>query len=188
MAYEIELKARIDDPPGIERELEKRCTFERKLEKRDAYYRFPPGAPDSERTIRIRREEGASFAASKVKNVVGDLEENEELEFALAEPDKFEELLRVMGCSFYIKKEKRGKRFRKGGLVLELCEVAGLGWFLEIEKVLERKTPEAVSAARREILLILKELGISEDRIETRFYSDMLMELQAGEEGKSLSP
>jgi len=185
MGYEIELKVWVDEPEQTEKELEKRYSFDRQFRKRDTYYRFPEKSDTPDRTVRIRREGSSSFVTSKIKKVVEDLEENEELELEVSDPDKIEALIQLLGCRFLIRKEKTGKRYIKGNLILELSRITDLGWFLEIEKVLEERTEDSVRAARGEISQTLKEIGISEEKIETRFYNDMLLEIQAGPTGKS---
>jgi len=61
-------------------------------------------------------------------------------------------------------------------------EVEKLGWFLEIEIVLDDiegdTTKETtIKEKKRQLMEFLSELGIEEDAIESRYYSEMLKEL-----------
>jgi predicted adenylyl cyclase CyaB len=58
----------------------------------------------------------------------------------------------------------------------ELSEVEGLGWFIELEIIADNEDRETIEAGRGRLLSLLKSLGIGEEQIEERYYSDMLME------------
>lgn len=69
----------------------------------------------------------------------------------------------------------------EGTIHLELSEVGHLGFFIEIEKLLERDDPGAVATAREEIRWLLGSLGIGPAKIEPRYYIDMIAAVERGE-------
>ncbi len=81
-----------------------------------------------------------------------------------------------VGGRVYIRKEKRGTQYSCDGLSVELSEVAGLGTFLEVEKVVEDDDPEAIARAQSGIRAFFADLGITREKIEPRPYNDILLE------------
>ena len=57
------------------------------------------------------------------------------------------------------------------GANLELCHVARLGDFLEIEILSENTSEKPVSQSREKLSKMLSKSGIPEDNIENRYYS-----------------
>ena len=104
---------------------------------------------------------------------------NREHETVVEEFEVIDELLRRFGCRKFLEKKKRGLLFSHEDLVIELVHVESLGTFLEIEKVLPVDTLElaGIEAAKKEILAVFDAVGIGRDRIEGRYYSDMLLDL-----------
>jgi adenylate cyclase class 2 len=88
----------------------------------------------------------------------------------------FEELLRRLGLEAGVSKKKRGRSWRYGGITVELSNVERLGCFVELEIMAEDDGAKTVDAARDALLSFLKLAGISEERIETRYYNEMLKE------------
>ncbi len=60
----------------------------------------------------------------------------------------------------------------------ELWDVSRLGWFLEIEFLLEDQS--LIGKAREALCAILGDFGIASQEIEPRRYTEMLEELKAG--------
>ena len=70
-------------------------------------------------------------------------------------------------------------------LHLELCTVPPLGDFLEIETFAESNEPEVVLPLRKKLIESLKKCGIMEEKIENKYYSELLRE-NASKEKKSV--
>ena len=203
MATEIELKAHIKNIDELKCILEKKAEYSGKFEKEDTYW-IPNGKPDSrpdcdssleERypltKLRLRREKrefpdgrvsSNAFATCKEKRVKDGIEENNEHEFEVRPTEEFEVFLRRMGFKPGASKKKRGWAYRCGEICAELVEVIGLGWFIELEIILDdariKENSERASQECRERLLdYLAELGISKESIESRYYTEMLSTL-----------
>lgn len=185
MAFEIEAKARIPDPAQLDRirrELDLLGFHGGAFFKQDTYY-APEGASGCDDSlIRLRFEEGGGDSAlvtRKEKRLAGAVEVNRELEFTVSPPKPFEKMLGSLGYSYYIEKTKRGDFWDlDNGSRAELCEVTGLGWFLEIELVF----PEGDGPAPDEkeltanLMHIFHQCGIDEAALEKAYYIDLLLE------------
>ncbi len=181
---EVELKARVSDPEATRGRLESFCRLDRDFDKRDAYWQGPRRLEDGDRRgFRLRTDGGDSFVTFKDKRLEGGIEVNCEREFTVSDQSAFVEFAWRLGCEPHFEKRKRGSRYEavagaaSGTSVgLELAEIEGIGWFLEIEALVPENDPGAVARAQGEIRSLLAQAGIGEEAIEPRFYSELLME------------
>ncbi|MFW5744350.1 MAG: hypothetical protein ACOC2D_13830 [Spirochaetota bacterium] len=188
MAYEIEMKAWVDDWPAVERALRDRCTFERSFRKDDRY--FAP--PDGEGLFRVRidgrpaaRGEGSArraYVTYKEKEVRDGVEVNLEREFGVDDAEAFVEFVTSFRCRETFAKVKEGLHFSHDGLTVELVHVEGLGDFLEVECVLADDGGGAGpdggghDETAERIRALVRELGVDDERIEARPYMKLLRE------------
>ncbi len=110
----------------------------------------------------------------KSKELRTGIEINDEKEFTVDNPDAFAELLGRLGLSEGPRKRKIGFSWTTGEATLELSHVEGLGLFLEIEIIAEDAEESTVHRARGRLLELLDQAGIDRQRIETRYYTEML--------------
>ena len=139
--------------------------------------RNPPGGGEDLRITRV---------CFKAKEKREGIEINDEREFEVSGGKIFEELLTRLGLSPGVRKRKQGWAWVYRDVVIELCEVSGsasmgkagetvhLGWFAELEILADKDRRETVAAARTRLFEVLEKTGISEDRIEERYYAEML--------------
>jgi adenylate cyclase class 2 len=198
MAIEIELKAHVDDPGPVREKLDALARYEGEFLKDDIYWRYgicgKLKSPENGResppfSIRIRKESGrdaggrsrnAVIVTYKSKETRDGIEVNREQEFSVSGAEPFEELLSRLGFRPAISKRKSGFSWDYDGISAELAEVAGLGWFAELEILAGDDNPETVRTASRRLLELLAKLGIGEDRIEPRYYTEMLQSSPSG--------
>lgn len=190
---EVELKAWIDDPPAVQAALAARFRFAGDYRKEDLYFRLAsPAARKAGAPIefRLRIENGAAIVTSKEKRIDGGIEVNRETEFEVSDPLAFEAFARYLGARPFVRKVKVGRLYEAaagqmpGGsrpVHLELSAVERLGTFLEIEKLIDSEEPAAIAAARAEIRALLASLGIGPEKIEPRYFIDLLAALDRGE-------
>jgi len=77
-----------------------------------------------------------------------------------------------------VEKKKIGNSWQKGTLTIELVEVEQLGWFIEIEKLLDDNASEReINGAIEQLSEIRNELGLSDYPLQGRYYSEMLQDL-----------
>jgi adenylate cyclase class 2 len=181
---EIELKAHAEAPERLKAALETLAVYAGAFEKEDVYW-FPkePGLPVPPSGIRVRKEKntsprgelsGAVHVTYKSKETRGGIEINDEKEFDVSPAGEFEELMGLFGLERRIAKKKKGWAYRRGRINAELCEVEGLGWFIELEILSDKKDGETLDRAREELLRFLEDLGIDREKLESRYYTEML--------------
>jgi adenylate cyclase class 2 len=186
MAIEIELKAWVDDPGALRSRADSLAEYGTSFEKEDRYW-FPGAGTGKDLPgsgIRVRRErdlpppgDGGSqrvLVTYKTKEVREGIEVNQEREFEVSDGEALEELLGRMGLRRGMSKKKTGWAWNYGDIRVELCQVAGLGWFAELEILSDNARAETVAAARRRLLALLEKLGVGEDKLEERYYTEML--------------
>ncbi len=187
MAFEVELKVHVPDPISLKHTLEQQQGISEALceEKDDIYYAREGEDP----LFRLRAEKyGSSFTdlhgnvrfTRKHKSLKDGIEVNEEVEFlaSAGEADAAHAFFLSLGYEVYIRKTKRGYAYdwdlgkQFGPLHVELVEVATLGWFLEMEFILD--TEEQVPFARTCLLEVLDQLDTPREAIEERYYMHLL--------------
>lgn len=182
---EVEAKAPVAQVGECKVLLDHHLGATQEITKYDTYYSHP-----TEIDLRIRcTSEGESshtvqvpaVLTAKKKGGSDKMECNREVEVSVDSSQYMEDLLLLIGYTPYIQKKKFCYRWERNGLVYELVEVASLGWFLEIEKVIPSADPrsEDVAQAYQEVVHAFSQLGISSDTFEDRYYTDMLKELEA---------
>ncbi|MDR2314447.1 MAG: CYTH domain-containing protein [Spirochaetaceae bacterium] len=111
-----------------------------------------------------------------------DIEVNDEHEFEVSDGSGFEDLLVRLGLKKGVCKRKRGWKWKYENICAELAEVDGavlpepsrrLGWFVELE-VLSDPAEAEFAAVKAELLEFLARIGIPEEKIEPRYYSQLL--------------
>jgi adenylate cyclase class 2 len=201
MSTEIELKARVSDSAELSARLSMVSQFEFEYVKEDDYW-FPSGdfpADSAENSLpksglRIRKEKRIDaedtehnfvLVTYKTKEVRDGIEINKENEFTLAAAPpssietsiaNFEELLRKLYLQRGFSKKKQGFSYQYENITVELSLVEHLGWFLELEILTENDDAATLAATRKSLLDFLKQTGIGEDKIEPKYYSELLKE------------
>ena len=204
-SIEIELKARISrrEYARIDRELRGRYegTGER-VDKSDVYYRFAGGTGaggGGERMLRVRSSgSGGSegyVVTVKERSIERGVEHNIEHEITLgaAELPAFTEMIRVLGGVVYCRKHKVGVAYRtEAGVLIELIEVAPLGLFVEIERIVEESgysSAAELAGARAGAGAAVREqlaaLGVRAESIVEDRYIDLLLAADAKAEAVS---
>jgi adenylate cyclase class 2 len=196
LAIEVELKAHVKDSEALKRLLFEKAEYLCAFEKEDTYY-FPSGPSNIPRSgVRLRGEsktlpdgtvKKAAFVTYKTKEVRDGIEVNDEKEFEVCSSQYspiavFDEFLKMAGFQPGFSKQKRGWAFSGNGINAELLEVEKLGWFLEMEIVLddvERDTAKetTIEEKKKQLMEFLSDLGVEKDAIESRYYSEMLKNL-----------
>jgi adenylate cyclase class 2 len=188
MPIEIELKAAVEDHPALKERLSLLAPPLFSFEKEDCYWTAGDGRASLLRSgVRLRRERIAypagetgekALVTYKIKEVRQGIEINDEREFAVSDAAGFEDLLQRLGLEPGTRKHKQGWAWVFGPVHAELCEVSGprrsLGWFLELEILADNAEAPTVAAARQRLLDLLDRIGVPRNRIESRYYSELL--------------
>ena len=102
------------------------------------------------------------------------LEVNDEKEFAVSDRAEFERFLQKAGFEAVFEKRKKSMQWTKDGVFIELCTVAPLGDFLEMEILAETADKKYIKEARLALEKLLKKYGIPLEQIEPMYYSELL--------------
>ena len=111
----------------------------------------------------------------KAKRNEGGIEINHETEFEVSDPAAFTALVERIGCEPFYRKHKSGNAYTYDGFTIELVRVAGLGDFIEVEKLLDNDDPETVAVILGGLKGILAKAGVPESDIEGRGYSELIL-------------
>ncbi|MBI4978184.1 MAG: class IV adenylate cyclase [Spirochaetes bacterium] len=174
-AVEIEIKAHVRNPGQVSDYLQSNAKFVRKYYKKDMYFRR--SSDDTiDSLVRIRQDRGGHIFTVKQRAMLNGVEVNDEREMKVHKKDarKYLTMLTtLLGYEPYVTKIKKGRAYRYQNTLIELSEVKGLGWFVEIEIIADEKPDDSTILKLR---AILGELGIPETDIETRPYTALLRE------------
>jgi len=182
---EIELKAHISDPDAAEKAVLALPGAQKIGEtvKQDVYLRLE-GSPVR---VRLRDENDTITLTYKRKETRNGLEVNDEQECTVSDRKTIEVLLADIGFKPFLTKIKRTRSFTVSGdcgnsgesvpaVTAEISLVEPLGWFLELEILLEETDPDekTIEKSRKRLLQVLADCGVGEESIEHRYYSEML--------------
>lgn len=186
---EIELKVHVQNRQKLIQKLNQIATYKGTVSKEDIYYKKQKTSQSSsDITIRLRTEtfsekqKSANFLLTykqKERKISKDgisFEVNEEQECKMSSFKPLESFLKDLGFEIYVKKHKEVKDWTLNGATLELCNVEALGDFLEIEILTSKSDEKNLNESFKTIENLLELLEIPKDKIETRYYSDMILE------------
>ena len=185
---EIECKAHVNEQDffRLQKKLKTLCSNTKPIYKQDTYYMFSNNVG-----IRLRQHNNTLYILSfKEKYIENGIEKNIEHETQVQDSQVIDTIFRQLNPKKCIKKVKTGFFYvleRKNiPIIVELIEVLGLGYFIEMEynseiqslhnssPLLTKDTTEAIKSV---LLTLLHELQITEEAIEPRYYIDMLQEV-----------
>ena len=179
MAWEVERKARIPDPERVAAILTQRYGSPLYSRKHDQYYLFPDDSGSRFRLRVVDTEPGEGVPGVvtwKSRTMEQGMEINDEQEFSVSCATTFSDLVLRMGCTPLAIKKKDTRAWRLNhGLLAELSRVERLGWFLEIESVIQSR--DGVDEAKRLVDGVYQELSIPPSDYEPQSYLSMLAEL-----------
>lgn len=173
MPFEVEIKARLNNPTKTEARAAKLGKFEKEVHKRDVYFRRR-GDTDLVPTPRYRLRQVADQAivTFKHRQLHEGVEVNEETEFEVDDCYNFFKFVDYLGFEPFVVKYKISRVYRLGRATVELNEVEYLGHFAEIEILCDDRA--TVLIARTEVVRLMMRLGLSPTDPEPRSYLEMI--------------
>jgi adenylate cyclase class 2 len=175
MYYEVEFKARLNQPEKIEEQVSKIGKFFKETFKEDVYFRRAGNSdifPDD--LYRLRREGDKAIVTFKQLVIVDEVEVNQETEFTVDDAHGFYRFAHRFGFEPFVVKRKKSRVYRVGQVNVELNEVEHLGDFAEIEILCDNEAN--VPAASIAIGQVLLRLGLTRYDIESRRYIELIQE------------
>jgi len=131
----------------------------------DTYFRMP------EREllrVRVVDGKGAVLGHKAIRDEANT--EFDETECGVSDGEVMMEILRRLGYMEWVTIEKERRTYRHGDVTFELNRVRHLGDFVDIEIMTDDP------GQRRRIMEMVRQLGYSEEDVEPRLYSELLLE------------
>ncbi len=173
MAFEVELKARPNQPEEIEARAAQLGSFEGETFKEDIYFRRrgDTATVPADR-FRLRREEGQAVVTFKQLVEAGGVEVNREIEFGVDDAHAFFQFADCFGFEPFVVKRKQSRVYRIEQARVELNQVEHLGHFVEIEILCDEEA--FVPVARTEVARLFTRLGLTTADLEPRRYIELI--------------
>ncbi|ACH94946.1 class IV adenylate cyclase [Borrelia recurrentis] len=166
--FEVELKAFIpkNRVKKIVKLANQKFQFIKEEIKNDIYY-F-----NSKKIIRIRESNiSKKIITFKIKSLEKDIEINKEIEFKVDKIDNFISFIKELDFKILYKKIKKSLIYKKDNLNIEVNEIQNLGFFLEIEKIIDNKNE--LNLAKQEIYKTIQDFKL-QNNIEKKSYFELL--------------
>lgn len=142
--------------------------YKGQFQKTDLYYAHPI----PQLTLRLRTVDRKVYFQVKSRHMKQGVEMNREWEWPIKSPSLFKSLLKQGGIEPFFSKVKRTDLFLWKNMQIELNFLKGLGYFLEVEKLVEKASE--LPQAKIELEALFKTLGYSKSRFEKKPYLELL--------------
>jgi len=173
---EVEAKVSIGDPNKFRKLVKKLGKFKGRTKKIDDYYALGKLKEYKKRTLRIRKT-GNHYEVNiknKISYVKG-VHAKREVELKSTSKGSlpaFVEIIKDLGFKRWLRKEKTTELYEiKKNFIIEINNVKGLGWFIEVEYLSDLK---GIKKARDRVVKIINKLGVSEKEIIKDGYTKMM--------------
>lgn len=168
--FEIESKAFIPQKElkRIIKLANKKFKFIKEEIKTDIYY------SNLKKIIRIRKLNTLEKIVTFKKKILDNnntIEINKEVEFKIDNINNFLILIKELEFKKLYKKIKKSLVYQTNNLNVEINEIKNLGFFLEIEKIINNQ--DDIDLAKKEIHNIINQFGLKKN-LETRSYFELL--------------
>ena len=180
MNYEVEMKFRIEDLPGLERRLTERgAAIEDAVLQADLYYAHPSrDFASTDEALRIRRVGDRNFVTYKGPKIDAATKTRQEIEVPIdggaSGAERFAEMLAALGFRRVLDVHKRRRlsklEWQGHDVEIALDKIDGLGAFAELE--IQADEPQ-LDSARTALLSLAESLGLS--GVERRSYLELLL-------------
>ncbi|NCN99251.1 class IV adenylate cyclase [Candidatus Pacearchaeota archaeon CG10_big_fil_rev_8_21_14_0_10_35_219] len=170
---EVEAKIKVHNVNKVRARIRKIAKYSGKEKKTDSYYALDAKEKYPKKSLRIRdkgKEVEVNF--KQWLSYKHGVHAKKEIEFHVSDLSGFFDLLDDFGFEKWMYKEKKTELYKtKDGVNIELNQIKGLGWFIEIEILCKENE---VKRARRKILEIFERLDLKKMDVEKKGYTKML--------------
>lgn len=176
--FELEVKARIDDPAKLERRL-KSLGAELIAEEAhiDIYYDAPHrDFAGTDEALRVRRKVKPKecILTYKGPRLSRTVKTREEFEVTVDSPDSVQRILKKLGFTPAARVEKERRKYALGNLKVSVDQVKDLGAFIEVEAEADDLTDR--ERIEQEIFALLNQLNVPPANVVDKTYLEMLLE------------
>jgi len=170
---EVEAKFKISDPKPFRLKARHLGKFIGKENKIDDYYTLSSLNKYSKKSLRIReKKEYYEVNFKKGLSYTGGVHAKNEIEFRVSNISGFLELIKDLGFRKWLSKEKISEVYRiKDNFSIEINNVRGLGWFIEVEYLAK---PKEIARARKAVIETAKKLGLKDKDAVKAGYTKLL--------------
>ncbi len=144
------------------------------LTKIDDYYTLEDLNHFPKKSLRVRRVGGFYIVNFKRRLSFKDsIHAKKEVEFEASDIRCFLKLIADFGFKKWLTKEKTCEIYKiKGNFHIELNNVKGLGWFAEVEYLVDDESE--IEAARKEVLSVMERMGYKKKDFVKQGYTKLL--------------
>lgn len=144
------------------------------VNKIDDYYTLENLKGYPKKSLRVRRAGGFYIVNFKQRQSFQDgIHAKKEVEFEASDIRCFLNLINDFGFKKWLTKEKRCETYKiKSNFNIELNNVKGLGWFVEVECLVENSSE--IEPARKEVLAVMEKLGFKKKDFVKPGYTKLL--------------
>ena len=170
---EVEAKSKIINPERFRVVAQKIGRYKGKERKIDDYYTLERGKSYPQKSLRIRKR-GNLYEVNFKKRIsyLNGVYAKKETEFKVSDISAFIALINDFGFKKWLTREKYTEIYEiKKNFHIEINHLKKLGWFIEVEYLCNLKD---VSDARKEVLKIIKNLGLKEKDLVKEGYTKLL--------------
>jgi adenylate cyclase, class 2 len=171
---EVETKIKVDSKilKDVRKRIRKIARYSKKEKKIDEYFSLEYFNYPS-KSLRIRDKGKIREVNFKQRmGYVNGVHSKKEVQFKVSDLEGFYNLIHDFGFRKWLRKEKTTELYiTKNGVNIELNQVVGLGWYIEIEVLCDKKD---VAKARKKVIDIRDKLEFGKKDIEKKGYTKIL--------------
>src|SRR3989338_2201001 len=170
---EVELKIAISNVNEIRRRASLLGKYKGKQRKVDDYYTLESLDRYPKKSLRVRKLNRAHQINFKHEwKYEKGVHAKKEVEFNVSDINGFLALIKDFGYKKWARKEKITELYEIAKILhIEINNVHGLGWFVEVEYLAK---PNEIEVARKRVLLAIKSLGLAKKKPVKEGYTKML--------------
>lgn len=170
---EVESKIKISNPDAIRKKARLVGKYKGKQNKIDDYYTLESLEKYPRKSLRVRKLDGHyQINFKQWRPYIKGVHAKKETEFNVSDIQGFLDLIQDFGFKKWIRKEKETELYEvEKNLHIELNNVKGLGWFVEVECLSDSKH---VDQSRNKVLEVFERLGLDSKETIKDGYTKLL--------------
>jgi len=174
---EIEAKVWLDkqniSSKNILTKLKNDFEFLDKQKKHDWYF-FQKNDKNKKLIFRLRKSNNHLSICYKTHSMTNGCEHNKEIEFNVENLKAVLNFFDSIGYKIGFEKQKETQAFKYKDYIIEYNYIKNLGYFLEIEKMIENKQKINIKKERNELEAVFKLFGFLQKNFEKKKYVELL--------------